>query len=100
MPDRDAAPEAAAEAPRKARWSAEKKQAHKAAPKTAPRAEGKSVGFKTHGGAARHDRPARGDGAEARPRRAAGFKSHKPATGGSGKGGDRPFRAGPKPGKR
>lgn len=100
VPDRDAAPEAAAEAPRKARWSAEKKQAHKAAPKTAPRAGGKSAGFKTHGGAARDDRPARGDGAEARPRRAAGFKSHKPAAGGSGKGGDRPFRAGPKPGKR
>lgn len=98
---REPAPEAEApETPRKARWSAEKKQAHKAAPKTAPRAGLKSAGFKTHGGAARDDRPARGDGAEARPKRAAGFKSHKAAGGWQGKGGDKPFRAGPKPGKR
>ncbi|RDW13848.1 DEAD/DEAH box helicase [Paracoccus thiocyanatus] len=92
--------EEAAEAPRKARWSAEKKQAHKAAPKAPPRAGLKAAGSKSHGSTLRDSRPARGDGAEARPRRAAGFKSHKPAGGGQGRSGDKPFRAGPKPGNR
>ncbi|QRZ15838.1 DEAD/DEAH box helicase [Paracoccus methylovorus] len=85
-----------AAAPRKARWSMEKKQAHKTAPKAAPRA----AGSKSHGAAPRDDRPARTEGAEARPKRAAGFKSHKAAGGWQGKAaGDKPFRAGPKPGK-
>ncbi len=85
-----------AAAPRKARWSMEKKQAHKTAPKAAPRA----AGSKSHGAAPRDDRPARTEGAEARPKRAAGFKSHKTAGGWQGKSaGDKPFRAGPKPGK-
>ncbi|WP_323010158.1 DEAD/DEAH box helicase [Paracoccus sp. (in: a-proteobacteria)] len=85
-----------AAAPRKARWSMEKKQAHKTAPKAAPRA----AGSKSHGVAPRDDRPARTEGAEARPKRAAGFKSHKAAGGWQGKAaGDKPFRAGPKPGK-
>lgn len=89
----------AAEAPRKARWSSEKKQAQKTTPKPSPRAGLKSAGFKSHG-VARDDRSGRGEGAEARPKRAAGFKSHKAAGGFQGKGGDKPFRAGPKPGKR
>ncbi|WP_347265815.1 DEAD/DEAH box helicase [Paracoccus sp. (in: a-proteobacteria)] len=98
---------------RKARWSAEKKLAHKPAAKPAPRAAGfKSHGApqrdKPYGATARDERPAR-DGAEARPRRAAGFKSHKPDGKPGAKSwakswtgpGDKPFRPGaPKGGKR
>ncbi len=100
-PVREPAPEAEpTEAPRKARWSSEKKQAQKtAAPKPGPRAGLKSAGFKSHG-ALRDGRPVGGEGAEARPKRAAGFKSHKAAGGWQGKGGDKPFRTGPKTGKR
>ena len=146
-----AKPRSAAEetpdAPKKARWSTEKKQAHKAHADKAPydrapsdrassdrsfekpafRAGAKpgprAAGFKSHGG------PARGDGAEGRPARAAGYKSHsaegrpagksfagKPGGKPAGKpgakapwqaksGDDRPFRpaspkGGAKPGKR
>ncbi|CQR84006.1 DEAD/DEAH box helicase (plasmid) [Paracoccus aminovorans] len=54
-----------AEAPRKARWSSEKKQAQKGG-------AAQAAGFRSHGAPARAER----DG-DARPRRAAGFKSHK-----------------------
>ena len=123
-----------ADAPRKVkeRWSSEKKQAHKTGkdkPDFAPAAKAgakpgpRSAGYKSFGG------PARGDGAEGRPSRAAGYKSHstegrsegrtsgKPAgkafagkPGGkapwqSKSGDDKPFRpsgpkGGAKPGKR
>ena len=80
---RQAAEAEPAEAPaRKARWSAEKKLALKGEGAAAPR----SAGFRSQGGPARDDR----DGADARPRRATGFKSHK-AEG-------KPFRDGGKPG--
>ncbi len=89
------APQAeAAEAPRKARWSSEKKLAHKTSAKPGPKAGSKSAGFKSHGGSARDD------GAEGRPRRAAGFRSHRAEGGWQGKGEDKPFRARPKPGTR
>ena len=80
-----AAGEDTAEAPRKARWSTEKKQAFKApadkaasersyekpAFKAGAKSGPRATGFKSHGG------PAKGEGAEGRPARAAGFKSHK-----------------------
>ncbi len=120
----------AAEAPRKVkeRWSSEKKQAHKTGkdkPDFAPAAKAgakpapRSAGYKSFGG------PARGDGAEGRPSRAAGYKSHSAEGRASGKpagkafagkpggkapwqsksGDDKPFRpsgpkGGAKPGKR
>jgi len=82
---------------RKARWSTGKKQAHKAAAKPSAPLGPKSAGFKSHGALSREERPARGEGAEARPKRAAGFKSHKTAHKAAG---NKPFRDGPKAGRR
>ena len=89
-PQKSAEPEGAESASRKARWSSEKKQALKGA--AAPRA----AGFRSHGGPARDE----GGAAEARPRRAAGFKSHKPDAKPFREGGKPPFKAGPKAGPK